>query len=375
VDAHTGAELWGTQLDTAIDGSARIDFHTINDHWGCLSTGVIDPDTARLYQVCWMSPDNSATPDTARYKMYVINLADGTQAVPAVLIDGLDFNAGMRKGRSSAVLIRPSGVKTILQCTGSVLETAKGSSGYCFAFDIATNKVTAMMATTNGDGAGIWMAGRGLACDPSQDCYAMTGNGGFNGTDQWGESFINLHYVPPAGSSQASLKIIDNWTPWTDRARAGAAEQATAQPAGMSLMSEAVRPVGGGMSPALNDAQLKTAVTRQGAPVLLVYPQLSAQARTDQDLGSGGGVYVDALKIVCGGGKDGLLYCMHSDGMGGTRPADLANAHKNCAKLVGGDPVWATMDPGKTIDPCPPDPRALNFLPLGTPLTCTQRRL
>ena len=97
--------------------------------------------------------------------MFVLNVADGSTVVPPVLIDGLDFNAAMRKARSSAVLIRPQGVGTVLQCTGSVNETANGSSGYCFAFDIATNKVTAMMATTKGKGAGIWMAGAGLACD------------------------------------------------------------------------------------------------------------------------------------------------------------------------------------------------------------------
>ena len=91
--------------------------------------------------------------------MFVLNVADGKQPVAPVLIDGLDFNAAMRKGRSSAVLIKPNGVKTILECSGSIFETAKGSSGHRFAFDIASNKVTAMMATTEGDGAGIWMAG------------------------------------------------------------------------------------------------------------------------------------------------------------------------------------------------------------------------
>jgi len=368
VDAHTGEDLWDTPLDTPIMSNGGIDMHMINDHWGCLSTGVIDPGTALLYQVCWMSPDNSGTPDTARYMMYVLNVANGKK-VGSREIDGLNFNTAMRKARSSAALIQPQGIKTILQCTGSVLETAKGSSGYCFAYDIATAKITAMISTTGGDGAGIWMAGAGLACDANQDCYAITGNGGFNGVDQWGESFIKLHYVPPTASQAASLKIVDNWTPWTDEARAGAAasslQKLADKPAGMSLMSEAVRPVGGGMSLSLKNATTKVTRNAQGQPVLLVYPQLSPEQRTDQDLGSGGIAYVRALNIVCGGGKDGLLYCMHADHLGGTRPADLADARKNCAKLVGGTPVWSTMDPGPNIDPCPGDPRQLNFLPFG----------
>lgn len=366
VDAHDGSGIWQVTLGTPIQGSGAIDFHNINDKWGCLSTGVIDPDTARDYQVCWVSPDGSGNPQTGRYYMFVLNVADGTQVVPPVLIDGLDFNAKMRKARSSAVLIKPQGMKTVLQCTGSVMETSAGSSGYCFAFDTATNKVTAIMATTQGNGAGIWMAGAGLACDADQDCYAMTGNGGFDGVSQWGESFIKIRYTPPQAGHAALLKVLDHWTPWTDQARAGAVD---AQPpdklAGRSLMSEAVRPVGGGMAMPIANSRVEARLDKRGKPVLLVWPQLSPAARTDQDLGSGGLAYVAALNIVCGGGKDGLLYCLHADAMGGTTPAALHNPHANCAKLVGGAPVWATMDPGAGIDPCPQDPRNLNFLPFG----------
>jgi hypothetical protein len=366
VDAHDGSQIWQTPpLGTPIQGSGAIDLHNINDKWGCLSTGVIDPATARDYQVCWVSPDNSGNPATARYFMFVLNVADGSQPVPPVLIDGLDFNTAMRKARSSAVLITPGGVKTILQCTGSVSETLNGPSGYCFAFDIATNKVTAIMATTQDKGAGIWMAGSGLACDKNQDCYAITGNGAFDGVSQWGESFIKIRYTPPSGGTAASIKVVDHFTPWTDQARAGAANAAPMNKlAGTSAESEEVRPVGGGMSMPLANARVVNTRNAQGQPVLLLFPQLSPQARTDQDLGSGGLAYIEALNIVCGGGKDGLLYCMHPDKMGGTKPTDFSNPHANCAKLVGGAPVWATMDPGN-IDPCPKDPRGLNFLPFG----------
>ena len=117
VDAHDGSGIWQVTLGTPVQGSGAIDFHNINDKWGCLSTGVIDPDTARDYQVCWVSPDGSGVPNSARYFMFVLNVADGTQVVPPVLIDGLDFNAKMRKARSSAVLIKPH--RTALQVIAS----------------------------------------------------------------------------------------------------------------------------------------------------------------------------------------------------------------------------------------------------------------
>ena len=65
VDAHDGSGIWQVTLGMPITGSQSIDSHQINQYWGCLSTGVIDPDTQRLYQVCWVSPDNTGNPQTA----------------------------------------------------------------------------------------------------------------------------------------------------------------------------------------------------------------------------------------------------------------------------------------------------------------------
>src|SRR5580693_6634686 len=42
VDAHDGSGIWQTTLGMPITGSQAIDSHQINQHWGCLSTGVID---------------------------------------------------------------------------------------------------------------------------------------------------------------------------------------------------------------------------------------------------------------------------------------------------------------------------------------------
>lgn len=65
VDARTGAGIWSASLGTPITGSIpigpakphpdgcvgmfpTIDCHAINDKWGVLSTGVIDPETQRI---------------------------------------------------------------------------------------------------------------------------------------------------------------------------------------------------------------------------------------------------------------------------------------------------------------------------------------
>jgi hypothetical protein len=62
-------------------------------------------------------------------------------------------------------------------------------------------------------------------------------------------------------------------------------------------------------------------------------------------------------------GKDGIAFPIKTAALGGTTLADLANPAANCAKLAA-PPVWLTMSPG-AVDPCPKDPRTLNFFPWG----------
>src|SRR5271165_2761611 len=88
VDAHDGSGIWQVPLGMPVNSSGQIDSKNINQHWGCISTGVIDPDTQRLYQVCWVSTDKTGNPQTARYFMFVLNVADGSQVVPPVQIQG-----------------------------------------------------------------------------------------------------------------------------------------------------------------------------------------------------------------------------------------------------------------------------------------------
>lgn len=126
--------------------------------------------------------------------MFVLNVKDGSQAVPA--------------------------------------------DGPCFAFDVKTNQQTAILALTAGEGAGIWMAGQGEVADANGSLYALTGNGDFDGTAQFGESFVKMKYTPPAGGNPASLKVVDHWTPWSDLVRTGQKPAPAMKMAGISAPSE-----------------------------------------------------------------------------------------------------------------------------------------
>ena len=359
VDAATGAGLWQTDLGTPITGSAQIDFHQINQHWGCLSTGVVVPATGRVYLSCWISGDGSGTPASGRYFLFVLNVADGSQ-VAKVALQGTD--AAMWKQRSALVLVPELGTQgTIFLAHGSVYETANGYTGGIVAFDIATNQVTATLPLSSG----IWMAGQGLVADAQGRLYAITGNGDFDPAKGWyGESFIRVTYTPSSGTQAAKLAIApgDVWSPWTDVQRAGQAAAAATKLAGMSAPSEAVKPVGGGMAMPLANAKLVATMNDRGQPMVLAYPVMAKGAWADEDWGSAGPACIFAIAVCVATGKDGIGYPISTTNLGGTTLATVSTK-ANYAKLSA-PCAWLTMSPGPVA--CDPtDPTTLNFFPWG----------
>ena len=371
VEATTGAALWQTTLCPPANGGPAIDMHQINDKWGVLSTGVIDPDTARVYLVAWCSTDG--TPQNAMHFIYVLNLADGSQPVPPITLANVAngtqrFASTMRKQRSSLVMTKINGVKTIFFASGSVMETAEGSSGWVIAFDVATNKITAALAMSQGLGAGVWMAGQGLAADANGYLYGVSGNGSYNGTTDFGECVFKIQYVPPTATAAAQMRVIDSWAPFSDAGRIGQNPQLSAPTvkltnklAGMSAPSE---PVGGNMEP-IKRARVVKSVNEAGQTVPLVYPirNINDAAWSDEDFGSAGGTLIERYNVYFAAGKDGLGYAVNSATLGHTQPADFANPKANCAKLKS-PPVWVSASPGP-VDPCPKDVTTLDFFPWG----------
>jgi hypothetical protein len=353
--------LWQTTLGVAINSSAQIDFHQINQHWGCLSTGVIDPSASRWYSVCWISTNGSGSPQSGRYELFALNLADGSAAMQPVPVQGTDTS--MWKQRSALAIATIGGVKTIFFAHGSVYETGGGDNGFTGGF--VAYEVSSGTRTILPMSAGIWMAGQGLAIDPNGYIYAITGNGDFDPANGWyGESFIKVRYTPKSAAGAASLKIVDQWSPWTDLQRSGQAETVPGKVAGLSLSSEAVKqPVGGGMSMPMQDARVTASMNAQGQPVPLVYPSMASGAWSDEDWGSAGPACVFAIGVCVASGKDGIGYPIKTSSLGGTTLASVANPKANCA-LLAAPPVWLTMSPG-AVDPCPADPRTLNFFPWG----------
>jgi hypothetical protein len=381
VDAQTGVGIWATSLGTPITGGASIDMHLINDKWGVLSTGVIDPTTKIVYMVAWISPDG--TPQNGTHWIYALDVATGKILNAPVSLASLKngaqaYNAAMRKQRSSLVMTTVKGVKTIFFAYGTVLETGNGAAGGIIAYDVASNKITAFLPMSQGLGAGIWMGGQGIAADAAGFLYGVTGNGSFNGVNDFGETIFKVQYTPSAkGSVAGTLAVVSHWSPYSDAGRVGldpsmsdpnapASTAMASKLAGVSAPSTTVAmPVGGGMSVSLAGAKVKMSTdVNTGAAVPLLYPaDPTDEAWNDEDLGSAGCTLIEKYgKLLCSG-KDGIGYVLNTANLGNTMPADFANMKANCAKLAS-PPIWLTASPGP-VDPCPQDLTTLNFFPWG----------
>lgn len=292
-DANTGIELWSVQLGNPITGSTAIDAWKINPLWGILSTGVIDGTT--LYCVAWISPNG--TPAKAQHWLYAINVATGASVQPPLVFD--QTSTIERKQRAALTLTNVNGVKTVFVAWGTIQETADGAHGFVTAVDLASWKITAeWSATKTGKGSGIWMAGQGPAVDDQGYLFLLTGNGDFDGVNNFGESFVKLYY------DGKSIVPVDWFTPFLDSQRG-------------------------------TDA-----------------------GWDDMDLGSGGIVVLPSpIGLVIGAGKDGIAYSLPWRKLGKTTQAQILNG-TNYNALAGVE--WFTYYNPAT--PTPMDSTALNQL-------------
>lgn len=171
------------------------------------STMVADTSTNRLYLVTQQSD--------LSYKLRCLNLATGTDAVTAVTISA---TAGSNTFTASRELSRPGMVlangNVYIGFSADVVETDNVAfQGWLLSYDKTTlvqNHVFCTVTNTGGaysvppGGAGIWMSGGAPAVDSNGNLYFITGNGGWDGASNYGESFLKL---------SSALAVLDFFTP------------------------------------------------------------------------------------------------------------------------------------------------------------------
>ena len=101
---------------------------------------------------------------------------------------------------------------------------------------------------------------------------SLTGNGDFDGVNQWGESFLKLKYTPPSRGVAGRLRSSTTGRRGQTSPEPGRLATPAVKLAGVSAPSEAIKPVGGGMSMSLKNAKLVPMISDRGTPTA---PRLS----------------------------------------------------------------------------------------------------
>jgi len=91
-DANDGSPVWERALGTPITSSSQIDEHPINDHWGILSTPVVDSAAGVIYACAWVSPDGS--PGHAQHWLHALSIVDGHAVHPPLNLEGATYDPG-----------------------------------------------------------------------------------------------------------------------------------------------------------------------------------------------------------------------------------------------------------------------------------------
>ena len=354
-DCDTGELIWKQRVGNAVKSSPALDMYSIADHWGILSTPVLNLATRTIYVVAMHATDGQI--GDAAYYLHALNILDGSEQVAPVDLTlatyqppgGLPLQAMSqvpRKQRPALTFdsaaaaggsVSAPTVDTVFVSFGSFNEDADTNRGWIIAVDVssmpATQPTIAAAITTSSaySGSGLWQSGGGLAMDDSGFLFGMTGNGAFQPPTDLGECMFKVKYTPKSSTAPAILAFVDWWSPFTDTGREGA-------------------------DPTLADVSLI-----KGRPADEPGGTSNMNDPGDQDYGAGQPLYLPmsltgySKNVVLGAGKDGFLYVMDAGNLGQTQLADFApdKIAGNYAKLLS-PPYGLTYYPGG-LDIAPSD--------------------
>ena len=185
---------------------------------GILGTPVIDPSTNTVYLVT----KTKTTGGTYHQRLHALSLIDGSERSnsPVDLTSSITVSGSGDTGDSSC----PSSSGNVPFCpkrenqrpglvlSNGVVYVSWASHGdvgpyhgWVMGFNASTlAMVSKLNVSPNGRQGGIWMSGGAPAVDSGGNLYVITGNGDFDGSNDFGDSVLKL---------SSTLSIIDSFTP------------------------------------------------------------------------------------------------------------------------------------------------------------------
>ena len=220
IDADTGAQYWQVSLIPA--GGATV-VGDVNIGPGCddivpeigiTGTPVIDPTTGTLYVVA-----KSIVGGKAYQYLHALDVIAGGEKFGGPVVIGaslpgtgydsvggvVTFNALFENQRAGLLLDNGH----VVIAWGSHCDYDPWH-GWLMSYGAATLTQEAVFSSTpNGQRGGIWMGGGGVAADAAGNIYFSSGNGTWDGVQDFGDTVTKLGL--PAGGS---FPIEDYFTPW-----------------------------------------------------------------------------------------------------------------------------------------------------------------
>jgi uncharacterized protein (TIGR03437 family) len=201
-DAESAAAprvLWQVNLGAAVPAPMLFgQYGDIGGEVGILSTPVIDLQRGVIYAVT----DNLDSTGPV-FRLHALDLATGAEQLGGPAIINASVPGAGSGGSNGTVRFDPAQhiQRPALLLSGGAVSIAFGSHGdqspyhgWMISYDASdlTRQVAIHMSTPNGDGGSYWQSGRGPAADSLGNVYAITGNGDFDGQQNFGQSFMKL---------------------------------------------------------------------------------------------------------------------------------------------------------------------------------------
>lgn len=213
IDANSGTVYWQESLIMNGGGPIPDGFsafgtvpawnNNISPHYGITGTPVIDPATNTIYVLA--STDESGF---AYHRLHALDVTSGAEKFggPVVIsgsYEGQTFNGNAEFNRPALLL--QSG--HIIVAFGQPCDAC--TFGWVFSYNATTLAQEAAFCVNPGTAAGtIWMSGDGVATDSSGNLYFANGNGSYDGSDEFGDTIMQLG-LP----SNGAFSILDWFTP------------------------------------------------------------------------------------------------------------------------------------------------------------------
>ena len=202
-DAEATLPVWHVNFGTPANlHSASFGCLDINGQMGIIGTPVIDKARGVFYVVALTRAGTLNGPRTGfTQRLHALDLATGAD-LPAspVVIAAPDFDPLMENQRPALMLA--NGMVYVGYASHCDKEPYHG---FLMAYDANTlSQVNVLNTSPTGSEASIWQSGQGPAADEDGNVFVVTGNGSWDGVNNFSESFLKL---------TPQLKLIDWFTP------------------------------------------------------------------------------------------------------------------------------------------------------------------